>query len=405
MIHSDALSGDPGAAPCATRPLKAVAGGPLATPDTVRPGLDRLHGMCECGTPAGREEGRRLMADRHGQMWLAADDPRDRLPLPDFSSESAGGLDAGTGPQLWDALVLALAHQDFPAPQAREQLRSWAAVFGPMSSRADTGTVHYLPSAESVLTAAGIPSEKTRCLKGLRAAAAAHMEHGQTWRHQCGQHLTEALERVEGVTAASARAAAAAFHGVPSPAYLRRSSASPRPDLHPLRIAVLGPGANGFVTMASEIRPDRIPCAFTRGRRTFAGRHVFLYAVPDEPDAGAVRYQDAREMVLKGADGAVVLHDPSGGNGSTRPVPEEVRRVRCPVAVAVPTETGLRSPPAQARPRIQDDETALGELRFDPRVAASAGEVLQFLVHHIRRRADTAGTGKHPEAQPPAAPA
>lgn len=408
MIYSAALSGPPGATPSVTRPLNAVARGPLGAPDTFRPGRDRLHGTCECDTPAGRDERRRVMAGQHGQIWLAADDPcTGHIPLPDFSTDPTGRLEAGTGPQLWDALVLALAHQDLPAPRAREQIRAWAATFGPMFSRADTGTVHFLPSAESVLTAADIPSEETRCLNVLRTAAAAHIEHGETWQHLCGEHLTEALERVEDVTAASARAAAAAFHGLPSSAYAQPSSASPHPDPHPLRIAVLGPGATGFVTMASEIRPDHIPYAFTRGRRTLTGQHAHLYAVPDEPDAEAVRYQDARRMALTGADGAVVLLAPSATDGtssSTRPVPAEVLQVRRPFAVAFPTETVLRGSPAEALPQIRDDEAALGELRFDPRFAASAGEVLQLLGHHIRRGADTAVTGTHPEAQTPAAP-
>lgn len=390
MIHDDTLPGRLITTPHATRPHAAIRRGSFDTAGPSRPGLIRLHGTCECGTGVGRAN-RRLMTDHRGQMWLAdTDDPSaGRIPLPDFATDPTRGLEAGAGPQLWDALVLALAHQDLPAPQALEQVQAWAA-FGPMSFRDDTGTVHALPSAESVLTAIGIASDGTRCLEVLRTAAAAHQERGDAWQRLCGRHLTEALERVEGVTAASARAAAAC-HGLHPDARAGRQTAAPRPELSRVRIAVVGPGSAAFVSSASEVRPNRIPGAFTWGRRTLAHRQVHLYSGPDERHR-QVRFTDAREMILAHADGLVVLVDPHRPD-LTRPVMEKARQSGRPFVVAFTgTGSSLRNPVTDAQPMLlerQDDTAALGVLRVNPHLAASAHDVLQFLAHHIRTPSKT----------------
>lgn len=361
---------------------------------TSRPELiTSLDGTCGCGLTARQAGRRQVMADEAGLMWLVdTDQPADHIQLPDFTRNPTQWPDAGSGPRLWDALVLALAHQDHTPNEAFERVRNWTRLFGAMSSRHDTGTLRALPPDESVLAVTSTPSPHTCGLEDLRVAAAAHSAHGDAWQTLCDRHLTEALEQVEGVTAASARTVTAAVHG-PSPRPNTTSQPGlPGTELPTVTISVVGPGAAMFLASASETRPLVVPGAFTLGDRGLATRRARLFCPPDEPP-GTVRFTDARATVLDRADGVVVLADP-GSPDTWRPVLEEVRCSGRPFVVAL----------TQPEPvELQDDDAMTGVLwQANPRLAASAHQILQFLVHHMRTPTSPVTTGP---AVPPRAPA
>ncbi|MFD0279268.1 hypothetical protein ACFVHB_35975 [Kitasatospora sp. NPDC127111] len=118
-------------------------------------------------------------------------------------------------PWLWDAITTAILRQVVRADQARKLYRTWCATYGtPLDG--PYRPVHLAPGPAEVLDLAdeqfatvGTKFHRT----ALRAAAAAYLEHADTWRRLAPAALVNALLAVERIGPWTAAAAAADYTG------------------------------------------------------------------------------------------------------------------------------------------------------------------------------------------------
>ncbi|MFD9869121.1 hypothetical protein ACFXI8_26735 [Streptomyces niveus] len=308
------------------------------------------------------------------------------------------------GLRLWDALVIALAHQGRPPGEAAGLLWSWAHDHGPVSISSLVGTHYGLPAPASVRYLTRETLISTRAyddLVGLGPAARVHDSLGQ---RMCADHLAAALAGIDGVSPAAARTAVG-LHLGRRPALPEtqpdRGGRGPRPDRTLTIAGSSGAGTSRLVQQSSEIpavRTDgnarRCTTAMDFGRLTLDGRTVRLLGAPGLP-----RFETARAKLLRDADGVLVLVDVADDDITVagillkqlaeRSVPHVLALTdsrapgsgSCPPA-PVPVPLGLAVP---------DDVPVLP---VDVGSECSSRQVLHALARHVDALTHTRGTGK-----------
>ncbi|WP_405824391.1 50S ribosome-binding GTPase [Streptomyces sp. NBC_00838] len=303
----------------------------------ARPGLYAVPAMdptLPAAVPVDATSGSREGQQAFGEAWLMARDsgglqvavPHGRgMELLDVSFADDGRLVPSWSVgvrclRLWDALVIALAHQGRTPAEAAGLLWSWARAHGPVSISSPGGTLYGLPSPASVLYLTHATRMSTRAyddLIGLRPAARVHDSPGQ---RMCADHLAVALAGIDGVFPATARTAVGLHLGrLPALPAVQPDTGSHEPRPRTLTIAgATGAGKSRLVEVASEIPPvrtDRVTDATTAmdfGRLTLDGRTVRLFGAPGLP-----RFETARATLLRNADGVLVLVDVANEDTTT----------------------------------------------------------------------------------------
>jgi DNA-3-methyladenine glycosylase II len=141
--------------------------------------------------------------------------PNDVLhEAPELASalRQLGAVVRFRNPDLWDAIGTAIIRQVIRAGQSKKLYRTFCEAHGERIELPRGGVYTRFPAPEIVL---GLRSDQFSSVgmafkrRPLQAAAAAYLEHGETWRQLAPRALVEALQAVPRIGPWTARAAVA----------------------------------------------------------------------------------------------------------------------------------------------------------------------------------------------------